>query len=100
MVPSYDSSLVTHIVTETHEDFTLRALRLKSLSEIPDHIPIVVWSWVTSGNIGKLEPESKHEAFKWRWSVGTSKASKQKEKARSKKPVQSANRDWEFSRIE
>ncbi|KAI6046636.1 hypothetical protein EDC04DRAFT_1485895 [Pisolithus marmoratus] len=49
LVPKYDPAVVTHIVTDTGPRITLRALSLKSLSEIPDHIPTVTWSWVLSG---------------------------------------------------
>ncbi|KAH7882075.1 hypothetical protein F5I97DRAFT_1817500, partial [Phlebopus sp. FC_14] len=49
VVPKYDPALVTHIVTDSNARSTLRALSLKSFSEIPDHIPTVTWSWVISG---------------------------------------------------
>ncbi|KAG6331664.1 hypothetical protein ID866_7425 [Astraeus odoratus] len=48
LVPKYDPNIVTHIVTEAGRQSTVRALSLKSLSEIPDHIPTVTWSWVLS----------------------------------------------------
>ncbi|KIJ61681.1 hypothetical protein HYDPIDRAFT_42398 [Hydnomerulius pinastri MD-312] len=49
LVPTYDSTIVTHIVTDASARPTLRALSLRSLSEIPDHIPTVTWNWVISG---------------------------------------------------
>ncbi|KAG1724597.1 hypothetical protein EDB19DRAFT_1644456 [Suillus lakei] len=49
LVPSYDPTTVTHIVTDTTTRLTLKALGLKSLKEIPDNIPTVTWSWVISG---------------------------------------------------
>ncbi|KDQ56029.1 hypothetical protein JAAARDRAFT_79538 [Jaapia argillacea MUCL 33604] len=49
LVPEYDPTTVTHIVTEASERPTLRALGLKSLKEIPNHIATVKWSWVISG---------------------------------------------------
>ncbi|KAI6117985.1 hypothetical protein F5141DRAFT_1000177 [Pisolithus sp. B1] len=49
LVPKYDPTIITHIVTDTGPRITLRALSLKSLSEIPDHIPTVTWSWILSG---------------------------------------------------
>ncbi|OAX37687.1 hypothetical protein K503DRAFT_692911, partial [Rhizopogon vinicolor AM-OR11-026] len=49
LVPSYDPATVTHIVTDATIPPTLRALGLKSLKEIPDHIPTVRWTWVISG---------------------------------------------------
>ncbi|KAG1807102.1 uncharacterized protein BJ212DRAFT_765242 [Suillus subaureus] len=49
LIPSYDPSTVTHIVTDATTRPTLKALGLKSLKEIPDNIPTVTWSWVISG---------------------------------------------------
>lgn len=49
LVPSYDPTTVTHIVTDATTRPTLKALGLKSLKEIPDNIPTVTWSWVISG---------------------------------------------------
>ncbi|KAH7911258.1 hypothetical protein BJ138DRAFT_1006996 [Hygrophoropsis aurantiaca] len=49
LVPSYDPFVVTHIVTDATSRPTLRALGLKSLLAIPDHIPTVTWNWVLSG---------------------------------------------------
>jgi DNA polymerase lambda len=49
LVPKYDPAIVTHIVTDTTARPTLRALSLKLLSEIPNHIPTVTWNWVISG---------------------------------------------------
>lgn len=48
-MPLYDPMTVTHIVTDATTRPTLRSLGLKSLKEIPDHIPTVRWSWVISG---------------------------------------------------
>lgn len=52
LFPRYDASAVTHIVTDAQTRPTLRALGLKKLSEIPNHIPTVTWSWVVS-RLGK-----------------------------------------------
>ncbi|KAG2151079.1 uncharacterized protein EDB93DRAFT_1083633 [Suillus bovinus] len=49
LVPLYDPTTVTHIVTDATTRPTLKALGLKSLKEIPDNIPTVTWSWVISG---------------------------------------------------
>ncbi|KAG8215109.1 hypothetical protein J3R82DRAFT_8560 [Butyriboletus roseoflavus] len=49
LVPRYDPATVTHVVTDTGVRPTLRALSLKSLSDIPDDIPTVTWGWVVSG---------------------------------------------------
>ncbi|KAI0651056.1 hypothetical protein C8Q79DRAFT_931196 [Trametes meyenii] len=49
LVPQYDPAEITHIVTDAHEHGFLRAVGLKKLSDIPQHIPTVKWSWVVSG---------------------------------------------------
>ncbi|KAF8882840.1 hypothetical protein BD779DRAFT_905556 [Infundibulicybe gibba] len=49
LLPKYDRSLVTHIVTDAQLRPTLRALGLKSIKEIPDHIPTIKWNWIVSG---------------------------------------------------
>ncbi|KAI0633115.1 hypothetical protein C8Q77DRAFT_1059005 [Trametes polyzona] len=49
LVPEYDPSEITHIVTDADEHIFLRAIGLKKLSDIPQHIPTVKWSWVLSG---------------------------------------------------
>jgi len=49
LVPSYDPTIITHIVTDATTRPTLRALGLTSLKSIPNHIPTVRWSWVISG---------------------------------------------------
>ncbi|KAG9308110.1 hypothetical protein JVU11DRAFT_12542 [Chiua virens] len=49
LVPKYDPTVVTHIVTDAGVHHTLKALSLRSLSDIPDNIPTVTWDWVVSG---------------------------------------------------
>ncbi|KAI0325262.1 hypothetical protein GY45DRAFT_1330494 [Cubamyces sp. BRFM 1775] len=49
LVPKYDPAEITHIVTDADERVFLRAIGLKKLSDIPQHIPTVRWSWVLSG---------------------------------------------------
>lgn len=49
LVPKYDPAEITHIVTDADERVFLRAIGLKNLSDIPQHIPTVRWSWVLSG---------------------------------------------------
>ena len=44
--PEFDPNLSTHIVTDASIRPTLRALGLKALKDIPDHIPTVRWNWV------------------------------------------------------
>ncbi|KAG2344642.1 hypothetical protein BDR05DRAFT_882173 [Suillus weaverae] len=82
LVPSYDPTTVTHIVTDATTRPTLKALRLKSLKEIPDNIPTVTWSWVISGYGRKakatdddeslLDFEFLHAAFPQRIDAGRS----------------------------
>ncbi|KAI0920717.1 hypothetical protein AcV5_010391 [Taiwanofungus camphoratus] len=49
LIPEYDPAQVTHVVTDASKRLLLRALGLKSLDMIPNHIPTVKWSWVISG---------------------------------------------------
>lgn len=56
----YDSTVTTHIITEAQILPTLRALGLKRLKDIPDHIPTVKWSWMLSV-IGREASLSKEE---------------------------------------
>lgn len=59
LIPVYDPSTVTHIVTDTSKQHTLRALGHKCLSDIPSHIPIINWSWISSGinRLSRLDKE-------------------------------------------
>lgn len=59
LLPTYDPTIVTHIVTDAPRPATLRVLGYKRLSEIPDHIPTVDWSWILSaiGRVGRLDKE-------------------------------------------
>jgi len=47
-MPQFDRNVTTHIITDANVGATLRALGLKSLKEIPEHIPTVKWSWLLS----------------------------------------------------
>jgi DNA polymerase lambda len=75
--PTFDATTATHIVTETNENHTLRALGLKRLSEIPLEIPTVKWSWVISGkpiagerDRQQMDYEFMHAAFPSRMDAG------------------------------
>ncbi|TFY68645.1 hypothetical protein EVJ58_g880 [Rhodofomes roseus] len=48
VVPTYDPEVITHIVTTEKPSAPafLRATGLRSLRDIPNHIPTVTWSWV------------------------------------------------------
>ena len=46
LMAEYDPKITTHIVTDALTRPTLRALGLKALKDIPDHIPTVRWNWV------------------------------------------------------
>ena len=77
VLPKFDPATATHIVTETNEKNTLRALGLKSLSEIPLEIPTVYWSWVLSGKAipgerdkQQMDYEFMHAAFPSRMDAG------------------------------
>jgi hypothetical protein len=77
VLPKFDLATATHIITETNEKNTLRALGLKSLSEIPMEIPTVYWSWVISGkqipgekDKQQMDYEFMHAAFPSRMDAG------------------------------
>ncbi|KAJ6625958.1 hypothetical protein B0H10DRAFT_1781966 [Mycena sp. CBHHK59/15] len=64
LIPVYDNSVVTHIVSEASLGALLRVLNLKKLSEIPDHIPVVKWTWVVTGfAYDKMGPAWDHAAY-------------------------------------
>lgn len=47
-MPVYDPSVVTLVITDAQTRPTLRAMGLKHLGQIPDHIPTVAWPWMVS----------------------------------------------------
>ncbi|KAJ7270618.1 hypothetical protein B0H12DRAFT_1208638 [Mycena haematopus] len=63
LFPHFDSSLVTHIISEASRGPTLRALGLQKMSQVPSHIPIVKWEWAVSGFSGRLGPLWDFAAF-------------------------------------
>ncbi|KAI0252301.1 hypothetical protein BJV78DRAFT_1204329 [Lactifluus subvellereus] len=77
VLPTFDPTTATHIVTETNEKNTLRALGLKNLSDIPLEIPTVKWNWVISGkpipgekDKQQMDYEFMHAAFSSRMDAG------------------------------
>ncbi|KAF9529876.1 hypothetical protein CPB83DRAFT_851735 [Crepidotus variabilis] len=60
LMPRFDPKATTHILTDAAAGPTLRALALKSLKQIPEHIPTVKWTWVLSV-IGKETSLTKDE---------------------------------------
>lgn len=98
LFPTYDASLVTHIITDTSMASTLNALGLNRLSEIPDHIPTVTWKWIAAG-IGRVNKEGwkdeifLHAAFGERIDAGINRSRS------SGKGKEKVNNNAEFSRI-
>ena len=80
LLPVFDPNLTTHIVTDASIRPTLRALGLKALKDIPDHIPTVRWNWVLTvigrDTLTKEEIDAKlrdvwmHAAFSERMGLG------------------------------
>ena len=80
LLPEYDPKVTTHIVTDALMRPTLRALGLKALKDIPDHIPTVRWNWVLTvigrDTLTKEEIDAKlrdvwmHAAFSERMDAG------------------------------
>ncbi|KAI9435731.1 hypothetical protein H4582DRAFT_1968310 [Lactarius indigo] len=91
VLPIFDPVTATHVVTETSQKMTLRALGLKSLSEIPLEIPTVKWSWVISGkpvpgekDRRQMDYEFMHAAFPSRMDAGRSFAESSKSRGKRK----------------
>lgn len=79
MQPTFDPATATHVVSETSQQMTLRALGLKTLAEIPQAIPTVKWAWVISGaavpgerDRREMDYEFMHAAFPSRMDAGRS----------------------------
>jgi len=53
LLPVYDPDQVTHIITNAAIGTFKRGLGIKSLDEIPAHIPVLKWTWVVSGCGGR-----------------------------------------------
>ncbi|KAH9068006.1 hypothetical protein EDB83DRAFT_670623 [Lactarius deliciosus] len=66
VLPVFDPVTATHVVTETSQKMTLRALGLKNLSDIPLEIPTVKWSWV---NFRKAH--TRGEGLNDRWTMSS-----------------------------
>ncbi|KAG6826943.1 hypothetical protein H0H92_013820 [Tricholoma furcatifolium] len=60
LLSRYDPSITTHIITDAAAPATLRALGLKDLRDIPDHIPTVKWDWIVKA-MGRLSHTAKDE---------------------------------------
>ncbi|KAG6907586.1 hypothetical protein DXG01_008343, partial [Tephrocybe rancida] len=60
LLPRYDASITTHIVTDASAPATMRAMGIKNLSEIPNHIPTITWKWIVNG-ISSLSKLGKDE---------------------------------------
>ena len=86
LLPKFDPTLATQIVTDAQAQPTLRSLGLKALDDIPDHIPTVKWSWIVSGierapdvsraqgtNDVELDEVWLHAAFSKRINAGVSR---------------------------
>ncbi|KAH9175754.1 hypothetical protein EDB89DRAFT_1943923 [Lactarius sanguifluus] len=91
VLPVFDPVMATHVVTETSQKMTLRALGLKSLSDIPLEIPTVKWSWVNSGkpipgekDRRQMDYEFMHAAFPSRMDAGRSFADSSKNRGKQK----------------
>ncbi|KAH8988381.1 hypothetical protein EDB92DRAFT_1872393 [Lactarius akahatsu] len=91
VLPVFDPVTATHVVTETSQKMTLRALGLKNLSDIPLEIPTVKWSWVNSGkpipgekDRRQMDYEFMHAAFPSRMDAGRSFADSSRSRGKQK----------------
>ncbi|EJD04833.1 Nucleotidyltransferase [Fomitiporia mediterranea MF3/22] len=100
VVPTYDPNVITHIVTEGNARVTLKALGLKSLGQIPLHIPTLTWKWVSEGTPDS--PEFWFAAFSERIDASSDKTpDRLRDNRRTEpEPPPTAPVDQEFSRIE
>ncbi|KAG5638696.1 hypothetical protein H0H81_010921 [Sphagnurus paluster] len=110
LLTQYDAARVTHIVTDAQSRATLRALGLKDLKEIPDHVPTVTWGWVASsmGRAPQMMPGGMQvrmdETFMWAaFHERIDEVSKRRRvsnpNAKGKAKAQPVQGDAEFSRI-
>ncbi|KAG6844101.1 hypothetical protein H0H87_009776 [Tephrocybe sp. NHM501043] len=60
LLPRYDPSVTTHIITDGAATATMRALGIKDLNEIPKHIPTITWRWIVTG-MSRLDSLRKNE---------------------------------------
>ncbi|KAG6849013.1 hypothetical protein H0H93_011996 [Arthromyces matolae] len=80
LLPKYDEATTTHIITDAGALATLRALGLKHLSQIPNRIPTLKWTWMVKAmsSISGLRKNQKvrmeepflHAAFVERFEAG------------------------------
>lgn len=66
LVAKYHPDEVTHIVTDDVLSIngTLKRLGVKSLKEVPDHIPIIRWSWINTNRlVTEVGPDGKDVRF-------------------------------------
>lgn len=106
LLPKFDIRLVTHIVTENRatKGSMLRVAHLKSLDEIPIHIPIVKWDWVeTSARVGRLVPCMEFPVFSNRVPIVDGSVewvtSKAEWAAKMREAGEEVDRSADFSRI-
>ncbi|KAI0076868.1 Nucleotidyltransferase [Panus rudis PR-1116 ss-1] len=64
LLPTYDATTVTHIVTTAEKSGLLKDIGIRSLKSIPRRIPVLAWKWVArSINDGKFAPYHDHPAY-------------------------------------
>ncbi|ESK89489.1 dna polymerase lambda [Moniliophthora roreri MCA 2997] len=101
LVPIFDPDVVTHIVVDPNlkskPASLLKALGMKSLDNIPDHIPTLLFSWVNDPKPFEVQLW-RYASFASRFDAGSKEAV---EKAKQKKAQAEAEAEsGEVSRIE
>lgn len=56
LLPEFDESQVTHIISDACKPSFIRACGVKSLEDIRADIPILKWSWILTGMRSKCIP--------------------------------------------
>ncbi|CAL1698496.1 unnamed protein product [Somion occarium] len=110
VAPKYDPESVTHIIVDkiVSRHIFLEKHNLRKLKDVPGHIPILTWDWVTDKGKGQF---SKYAAFRRRnavdsmpYDIDTNISSKAQRTAKGKKrasprPPSSNSSDEEVSSI-
>lgn len=102
-MPVFDAEVVTHIVTVATCVPTLLALGLKSLDDIPAHIPTVSWEWARrppNKDVDTHVHEFTHAVFSERLHADSSKAPVRSEGEGKGNPSPAPFKVQEYSRIE
>ncbi|KAH8092177.1 hypothetical protein BXZ70DRAFT_951513 [Cristinia sonorae] len=66
LLPTYDPETTTHIITNASKGTFLEAIGLRSLKDIPEHIPVLKWEWIISHRNGEMGKWYDYASFRQR----------------------------------